>query len=189
MISQRPAQAASVLRGVAEALPIASQSADAVMAVLTLHHWTDLDAGLREMTRVARRQVVFLYSASEIERFWGTEYFPEALALPSEKRAPEAERLATVLDVVGVEAVPIPFDCIDGFGAAFWGRPEAYLDPDVQAGMSWLAQLTPDDLNRGTTRLRSDLDSGRWDDRFGHLRTLAEFDVGYRLVLAGESKL
>ena len=58
-----------------------------------------------------------------------------------------------MLDVTNVEAIPIPIDCTDGFGAAFWGRPEAYLDPHIQQGMSWLAQLPPDVLARGTARL------------------------------------
>jgi len=156
------------------------------MAVLTLHHWNDLDAGLREMVRVAPRQVIFLFDAAEIARFWGMEYFPEALALPSEKRAPDVARLRTVLNVLWVQPVLIPNDCTDGFGAAFWGRPEAYLDPAVQAGMSWLAQLAPAVRHRGAARLSADLQSGRWDDRFGHLRHQASYDAGYRLVIAGD---
>jgi hypothetical protein len=186
MIAQRPPGAAPCLCGTAEDLPIASASADAAMAVLTLHHWSHLDTGLREMVRVAPLQVIFLFDAAEIGRFWGMEYFPEALALPSEKRAPDVARLRTVLDVFRVEPVPIPIDCTDGFGAAFWGKPEAYLDPAVQAGMSWLAQLRPEDRDRGAARLAADLQSGEWDHRFGHLRRQADYDAGYRLVVAGE---
>jgi hypothetical protein len=37
---------------------------------------------------------------------------------------------------------------------------------------------------RGTARLRADLESGRWDERHGHLRDLDEMDLGYRLVVA-----
>ena len=51
-----------------------------------------------------------------------------------------------MLDVHDVRPVLVPADCVDGFGAAFWCRPEAYTDPAVQAGMSWLAQLPADDL-------------------------------------------
>jgi SAM-dependent methyltransferase len=186
MIAQRPPGAAPAVRGSAENLPIASNSADAAMAVLTLHHWNDLDAGLREMVRVAPRQVIFLFDAAEIARFWGLEYFPEALALASEQRAPDVARLSMVLNVLSVQPVPIPNDCIDGFGAAFWGRPEAYLDPAVQSGMSWLAQLPPEVCGRGAARLGADLRSGKWDDRFGHLRRQAAYDAGYRLLIAGE---
>ena len=80
--------------------------------------------------------------------------------------------------------VPVPRDCVDGFGAAFWARPEAYLDPDVQAGMSCLALLPPDDLAHGTARLAADLESGEWHRRFGHLLELDTYDAGYRLLIA-----
>jgi SAM-dependent methyltransferase len=184
MIVQRTGRGSPVIQGVAEALPIRSDSADVAMAVLTLHHWSDLDAGLREMARVAPRQVIFLFDAAETNGFWGMEYFPEALTLPSERRAPDVDRLRTVLDITDCQPVPIPIDCIDGLGAAYWGRPEAYLDPAVQEGMSWLAQLPPPVRASGTARLAGDLRSGRWDDRFGHLRGAPSHDVGYKLVTA-----
>jgi hypothetical protein len=90
-----------------------------------------------------------------------------------------------VLDVQRVEAVPVPADCVDGFAACYWNRPEAYLDPEVQAGISCLALLDRGVLARGTERLRADLVSGAWDARYGHLRDLDELDVGYRLIVAG----
>jgi hypothetical protein len=85
------------------------------------------------------------------------------------------------------EVVPVlvPADCLDGFGAAFWARPEAYLDADVQAGMSWLALLPAAARAAGTERLRAALASGDWDRRHGHLRTQREFDAGYRIAVAG----
>ena len=73
----------------------------------------------------------------------------------------------------------------DGFGCAFWNRPEAHLDPDVLAGMSWTSHLPPEVLDAGIERLRADLASGRWDERYGHLRSLGEADYGYKLVIAG----
>lgn len=50
--------------------------------------------------------------------------------------------------------------------------------------MSTLARLDPAALDAGNRRLRSDLDSGEWDRRFGHLRQEENFDAGYRLVLS-----
>jgi SAM-dependent methyltransferase len=184
MIAQRAGRPAPVVQGVAEALPFPSGAFDAALAVLTLHHWSDLERGVAELRRVARRQVVFLFEPARTARFWGTEYFPEALAVPTERQAPGVARLRTLLAVREVAAVPVPIDCTDGFGAAYWGRPEAYLDPQVQAGMSWLALLPEDDLRRGSERLAADLASGAWDRRFGHLRRQAELDAGYRLVVA-----
>ena len=185
MLAQRPRGAAPAVRGVAEALPFPDGGFDAAMAVLTLHHWQDLGAGLAELRRVAPRQVVFLFEPLEVRRFWAVEYFPEAVDVPSERRAPGVAQLRAALEVREVRVVPVPIDCTDGFGAAYWGRPEAYLDPAVQASQSWLAQLDERHRTAGARRLADDLASGRWDERFGHLRQLDELDVGYRLVLAG----
>jgi SAM-dependent methyltransferase len=185
MLAQRRDRSPLVVRGVAESLPFPSGAFAAALAFLTVHHWADLERGLRELWRVARRQVVFLFEWDDDDRFWAVDYWPEAVDLPTEQDAPGVDRLREVLDVREVRPVPVPLDCTDGFGAAYYGRPEAYLDPVVQAGMSWLAQL-PDELRaRGSARLAADLDSGAWDRRLGHLRSAPEFDAGYRLVIAG----
>src|SRR5688500_10009390 len=82
MRAQRPPDAAPCLAGAAEALPFDDQSFDAAMAVCTVHHWRDPVAGLREMRRVARRVVVFLFDTSDAGRFWLTrDYLPEVAAL------------------------------------------------------------------------------------------------------------
>lgn len=184
MIDQRPPGAAPVVRGVAESLPLATRSADAAMAVLTVHHWKDRAAGLAEMARVAARQVLFLFGPDDVRRLWLAEYFGEALDTDRERRAPTPESIAEVLDVREVHPVPVPFDCVDGFGAAYWGRPEAYLDPVVHASQSWLAVLAPAARDRMVATLAEDLRSGRWDERHGHLRDLHELDVGYCVVVA-----
>lgn len=58
MIRQRPADAALCLQGSAEALPLETASVDAAMAILSAHHWTDLERGFSEMARVARQRTV-----------------------------------------------------------------------------------------------------------------------------------
>jgi hypothetical protein len=138
------------------------------------------------MRRVAPRQVIYLFEPTMINRFWAMDggYWPEAFSLPSERDAIGVEEVASVLDIRQVDVIAIPIDCTDGFGAAFWGRPEAYLDPKVRQGMSWLAQLPPDVLARGSARLAADLQSGEWDRRHGHLRQLEQLDVGHRLITA-----
>ena len=184
MIAGRPHGSAPVIQAAAEHLSFPSGAFDAAMAVLTVHHWADWRQGLSEMRRVAAKQVILLFEPGMIDRFWAMSdgYWPEAFQLPSEQEAIGTSQVATVLDVVNVETVPIPIDCTDGFGAAFWGRPEAYLDPRIQQGMSWLAQLPPRVRAHGAARLEADLQSGRWDRRHGHLRHLDYLDVGYRLI-------
>jgi hypothetical protein len=50
--------------------------------------------------------------------------------------------------------------------------------------MSALALISDADREEGMRRLRADLDSGKWHRRRGHLLTLDELDLGYRVVVA-----
>jgi SAM-dependent methyltransferase len=186
MIEQRVTHAAPAVQAVAEHLPFSDDTFDAAMAALTLHHWQDVGVGLAEMRRVSRRQVIFLFDAQPVHSYWlVVDYFPGWAELPSEKRAPSVADVAGHLDVIDVVEVPVPADCTDGFGGAYWNRPEAHLDPEVLAGMSWSAQLPDVDRQRGIDALAADLASGAWDERHGHLRALDQLDLGYRLVVAG----
>ena len=184
MIAQRRPGASPAIRAVAEALPFGDQTFEAALAILTLHHWSDLSRGLSELRRVASRQVILLFEPWISWQFWLVEYFPECLSLPSEMRALTIEDLRPHLDIQTVVPVPVPADCVDGFAGAYWRRPEFYLDPSVRAGISSLAQLPPDVAERCVRRLRQDLESGEWDARYGHLRELTELDLGYRLLIS-----
>ncbi len=156
------------------------------MALLTVHHWSDLATGLAELRRVARRRVVVLAWDQRVfrERFWLVrDYLPQAAAY-DDTRAVPTERLAALLGGARVESVPVPHDCTDGFGAAYWRRPHAYLDPRVRAGISMLAQTGEDALAPGLAALRDDLTTGRWHERYADLLALDTIDVGYRLLVA-----
>ena len=183
MIRQRPNGAASVAQASAEALPFRAATFDAALAVLTLHHWTDWRAGLDEMKRVANRLVIFTFDPGEVHKYWLIEaYFPEIADL-DQGRCPTIAEIVRHLGDCRVDRIPIPHDCVDGFLAAFWRRPEAYLDPGVRAGISSFALLDQDVVARGGAQLEADLESGEWERRFGHIRSLDSLDLGYRLLV------
>ncbi len=50
------------------------------MAILTVHHWPDKAAGLREMRRVTRGPIVLL-TFDPSQRPWLTDYLPELATL------------------------------------------------------------------------------------------------------------
>jgi SAM-dependent methyltransferase len=183
MIRQRPAGAAPCLRGSAEALPLAAVSVDAAMAVLTVHHWTDLERGLAEMARVARKRAVLLTWVPDAAPFWLTkDYFPE-IAAHDRQIFPSAAALVAMLErVIGpvhMTPVPIPHDCTDGFLCAYWRRPESYLSAERRSAMSSFARI---DAEAGLARLRADLASGCWAERNHHLLALDALDLGYRII-------
>jgi SAM-dependent methyltransferase len=190
MIAQRPEGAAPVMRGHAEALPFREGSFDAVMAILSDHHWSDRAAGLGEMRRVARHRVVVLnIDPADFGRYWfAAEYLPSSLELvPPRYREPgtwERELRWRLGGELRIEAVPIPHDCADGFFGAYWRRPEMLLDERVRNGISVFSRCDPDDIRRAIEMLRDDLQSGAWHRRHGDLLALDELDLGYKLVTA-----
>ena len=132
MIRQRPEGAGPAIRARAEALPFRDRSFDAALAVLTIHHWSDWRAGLREMLRVSRDRVVLLTWDPESGGFWLTDdYLPDLLVADS-RHFPTMAALREALGAIQVDRVPIPWDCTDGFMGAYWRRPHAYLDPQVR---------------------------------------------------------
>jgi SAM-dependent methyltransferase len=184
MRSKRSPGAPPCLDGSAEHLPFDDQSFDAAMAVATVHHWRDPIAGLRELRRVARRVVVFLFDTSDPGRFWLTrDYLPEVPALTTARVLASPAELT---DAIGarLEPVPIPWDCADGFYEAYWRRPEAYLDEDVRRGISVWNAVGPEVEQRAVRSLRTDLASGRWAERNRELVDLDEVDLGARLLIA-----
>ena len=99
------------------------------------------------------------------------------------RRAVPVQQLSRLLGAaVDVRSVPVPHDCTDGFGAAYWRRPEAYLDPEVRAGVSVLATADAGALREGLQRLEEDLRSGEWYRRHEDLLQAEALDVGYCVV-------
>ena len=159
MLSQHPGPRR--IRGAAEQLPFPDGAFDAAMAIFTVHHWSDLDAGLAELRRVARRQVILTFDHEMEGRFWLSDYVP-AMHAQKHSWAATIEGVTGPLGTDHVEVLPVPHDCIDGFMAAYWRRPERYLDPDVRANISGLALLAPADIEPGMARLAADIESGAW---------------------------
>lgn len=182
MIRQRPPGAAPALQAAAEDLPVADQQFDVAMALVTLHHWADWSAGLREMQRVARRVVILHFDPVLHGEFWLVrDYLPELAAVW--QGVPRPQQVAALLGPeTEVRELPVPWDCVDGFLPAYWRRPEAYLEPHIRQSMSGLQLLAPDVLFRGLTALHADLQDGTWQRRNSPLLQKDTLDVGWRLV-------
>jgi SAM-dependent methyltransferase len=185
MLEQRPAGAAPVVQAVAEWLPFPDASFDAALAIFTVHHWSDVEQGFSELRRVARRQVIFGFDLSRQAEHWLVRDYVPAWAELESERALTLARMLALLENPRVEVVPVPADCTDGFGGAYWKRPEAYLDPAVRQSISGLARLDAGVLEPGLARLADDLASGRWHERNADLLDLDELDLGYVLIVAG----
>ncbi|HVY75244.1 MAG TPA: methyltransferase domain-containing protein [Puia sp.] len=168
----------------ADNLPFDDQSFDASMAIVTVHHWPDMRKGLQELRRVTRHQVVVMtFDPEALGDFWNVHYFPEVIDV-ERARYPSIEFITGVLGGRSeVKTIPIPFDCVDGFQEAFYGRPEAFLDPQVRLNQSAWGFLDEGQEKIIVERLEKDLRSGEWDRRYGYLRHQAEFVCALRLVI------
>jgi SAM-dependent methyltransferase len=165
-------------------LPFADGAFDVGLAVLTVHHWADPAAGLAEMRRVARKQVVVTWNPEVFARqFWLVrDYLPEAAQ--REDQLPTLNAITAHLASTTNEVLAVPADCTDGFFGAFWRRPQAYLDAAVRRAISGLALLDNNIVSAAMTQLASDLADGSWHKRYAGLSGMAEIDLGYRLVIA-----
>jgi SAM-dependent methyltransferase len=185
MASQRPPELPRAILAEAYPLPLADGSVDAAMALLSLHHWdAQQEPGVRELRRVARGPVVILtYDPRVSARMWlMAEYLREVAEL-DRRIFPLPEQLARWLGAgTVIETVPIARDTPDWTLGSFWAHPERVLDAQARAGTSGFARMPAEVVARVVEAVRCDLEDGTWDERHGHLRDLAEYDAGLRLV-------
>jgi SAM-dependent methyltransferase len=186
MRAQRPVDRPAI-DAVAERLPFPDASFDAAMALLTVHQWADLDRGLGELRRVSRGPVLILtFDPDALDRFWLADYLPELIAA-ERRRLPPLDRLVRLLGASEITELAIPLDCADGFLEAYYGRPEALLDPAVRRSQSSWSFLDPAVAERGLARLRDELAGGEWDRRYGRLRSQPEYPGSLRLLVSPPS--
>jgi SAM-dependent methyltransferase len=176
---------APAIIGTSEAIPFDDAAFDASMAMVTIHHWKDIAAGLREMRRVTRGPIVLLtFDPERMTEFWINDYFPELIA--AEKgRFPTMQQLREMLGGnVQINPVRIPFSCRDGFTEAYYGRPEAFLEEGVRRAQSCWSFLPAGLEESLVARFGKTLASGAWDEKYGHLRVQKEASYSLCLVRA-----
>lgn len=185
MRAQRPVHLAPAVDASAEELPLDDEAVDAAMAMVTVHQWSNAERGLRELRRVSRGPVVVLtFDGDALDRFWLTDYLPEIIASDG-KRFPPIDSICTTLGgKCTVQTVPVPLDCVDGFTEAYYARPERFLDPAVRRSQSVWGFIDQTAQERAIATLRDDLDTGRWDERYGRWRTTPHFEGSLRLIVA-----
>lgn len=158
-------------------------SADAAVVAMSPGAWPAVQARLAELRRAVTGPVVVLTVDPErVQEHWLTEYAAAVTAAQAEGY-PELDRLAAALGgTIETTRLPVPFTCVEGFPEAFYARPERLLDPTARAAdPAWDAV---DDLTarRAVAALRTALETGEWDHRYGHLRRQPTYDGSVVLV-------
>ena len=182
MIAQRDTGSHSVVQAFVEKLPFEDKSFSHAMTVLSMHHWADRALAFSEINRIATEKFVAITWDPTSDPFWLTrDYFPEIheMDVPI---FPDLEEISKHFDDVKMRPLPVPSDCQDGFLAAFWKRPEAYLSPTVRQSISPFFKARK--LSVGLQKLEEDLASGVWAKRNRAILDLSSLDVGYRIISA-----
>ena len=185
MRAQRPTHFPQAVDAVAEDLPFADGSFDASMASFSVHQWSDLRAGLAQMRRVTRGPVLILTCDPDmLHRSWLQNYAPEMIEVEA-RRYPSMQSIGNGLGGnVEVISIPIPLHCSDGFSEAYYGRPEALLDPGARRANSAWSFVDASVETRFVETLTLDLRNGVWNERYGYLRDQPFFDGSLRLVVS-----
>ncbi len=189
MRSRRSQARVPAIDGTAEKLPFDDGAFESAMALLTVHHWPDLERGLSELRRVATGPVVVMtFDPFAPTDFWMGEYAPE-LCDVDRARYGALERVRKGLGgEVSAVSIDVPGDCLDCFQVALYARPELFLEKRVRDAQSAWSHLPEGVESRVVSELRADLESGAWDDRFGHLRQQPTLPCQLRLVVSRPAK-
>jgi SAM-dependent methyltransferase len=187
MAAQRPPDRVPAVRGSAAALPFRDAAFDATTAILTVHHWDDTKReGIAELQRVTSGPVIVVtFDIGVFAEMWLVrDYLPEISAL-DRRIFPSIDELSLWMGSgVSVETLPISAATPDWHLASYWAHPERVLDTAARNATSGFARMSADVIGRAVDQLAGDLQSGAWDQRYGRLRDLDEYDVGMRLLVS-----
>ena len=151
--------------GNAEALSLADESVDGILASLTIHHWTNLKLAFTELSRVMKpeaRLVLFTALPKQMRGYWLNYYFPKMLHASIEQM-PEWNRLEAAIRFGGLridhkENYFVQKDLQDLFLYAGKHRPELYLNPQVRQGISSFSSLAnAAEVRAGLQKLEDDI--------------------------------
>ena len=185
MRAQRPPNLATAIDARAEELPFQDGAFDASMALVTVHQWSDMWAGLRELRRVTRGPVLVLTSEPDaLRRFWLRQYAPKVISVEAGRMPPLDEIVNGLGSEAEIVSIPIPFDCRDGFNEAYYGRPDHLLEPSARLACSSWSFIDKTETAIFEAALGADLASGEWDAKWGSLRTAPTYDGSLRLIVS-----
>ena len=114
----------SWIEATAESIPLEDNAVDGAVVMLALHHFQDIEAGIREINRINRTEkiVIFAFEQSKIPDFWLTDYFPDFI-YDTLKTFPNTKAIAQQIEQIThrqVDIIPflLPRDLQDLFAAA-----------------------------------------------------------------------
>lgn len=177
-------------KGMAEQIDLANSAVDGIIATLTIHHWSDLNAAFSELSRVLRqggKLVIFTSTPEQMEGYWLNHYFPKMLRestvqMPGLEKVEEAMNRSG-LTITATEKYFVKPDLQDKFLQCGKYDPEMYFDENIRRGISTFSAIAHEtEVEQGLEELRSDIDSGKVKEVMNSF----ENDLGDYLYIIGK---
>lgn len=147
--------------------PYESNSFNAILCTLAIHHFQDLDGAFKEISRILAPKgkfVIFTSTPEQMEKYWLNHYFPKMLEC-SIKQMPSINKIETALRNANLGLVENKPFFVSGklkdlFLYSGKQRPEMYLSEAVRAGISSFRKFCSDsELESGLALLAADIES------------------------------
>ena len=159
------------LAGSAEELPFEDATFEAILCMLTIHHWRDLKTGMKNIFRVLKangKLIIFTSTKEQMEQYWLNHYFPELMTksifqMPSRKMITEACSNAGFKNIE-TEKYFVHEGLEDLFLYSGKNNPSLYFNPRIRNGISSFANgENGQEIPAGLKKLNTDLQTGYFE--------------------------
>jgi ubiquinone/menaquinone biosynthesis C-methylase UbiE len=184
----KPNDKVTWISGTSESIPLPEQSADGIIVILSIHHFSSIERASLEMQRICPTGPIIIFTLDpRVGREpWFKDYFFEIYQRDFMTFPP----LEKVIEAIAVGeswskeilSFPLPKDLSDRNMYSAWCEPEKYFDARFRQNTSGFALASPVVVQAGLSRLQNDLQSGAWDEKYGYLRNQKEFDAGFTFI-------
>lgn len=154
--------------GTAEDFHLESESLDGIMAGLTIHHWGNLDAAMKNLGKGLKsggKFLIFTTTRTQTREIWLNHYFPMMLQ-DSTNQLPAYDDINKAFNEAGLiitatEPYYVHPELEDHFLYSGKHDPEKYFNQDFRNGISSFADLANrEEVEAGLAKMREDIDSG-----------------------------
>lgn len=155
--------------GSAENTGLIQNQVDGIIGSLTIHHWTSLEMGFKELNSILKpngRIVIFTSTPKQMKNYWLNHYFPKMLKdsiiqMPSFEKVKEAMENAR-FELIRTEKYFIQPDLEDKFLYCGKHDPEMYFDEQIRNGISSFSSLSNKvEVEKGLSELKLDIETGK----------------------------
>ncbi|CAM1357763.1 class I SAM-dependent methyltransferase [Tenacibaculum xiamenense] len=178
--------------GSSEKTGLSENSIDGIVATLTIHHWSDLESGFKELSKILKtngRIVIFTSTPEQMKGYWLNHYFPKMLS-NSINQMPSLEGVKDAMgkNNISLEKTEKYFirpDLQDQFLYCGKDFPDLYFDEQIREGISSFSSLANQkEVNEGLLKLKEDVKSGRINE----IMNLYKNDLGDYLYIVGKNE-